>query len=61
MDGSQFFVPDPRLAEVVDALWDVDVTDAEQARAATIKVLPVTPKCRGWSKCWRKPKMRANG
>jgi AraC-like DNA-binding protein len=42
MDGSQFFVPDPRLAEVADALWDVDVTDAEQARAATIKVLPTT-------------------
>jgi AraC-like DNA-binding protein len=42
MDGSQFFVPDPRLAEVVAVLWDVDVTDAEQARAATIKVLPTT-------------------
>lgn len=42
MLGSRFFAPDPRLAEVVDALWDVDVTDAEEAKAATIKVLPTT-------------------
>jgi AraC-like DNA-binding protein len=42
MDGRQFFAPDPRLRAFVDALWDVDIADAEQARAFIIKVLPTT-------------------
>jgi AraC-like DNA-binding protein len=42
MHGCQFFSPDRRLCEVVDAFWDIDVADAELARTMTIKVLPTT-------------------
>src|SRR3954449_2990305 len=42
MHGCQFFSPDRRLCEVVDAFWDIDVADAELARTMMIKVLPTT-------------------
>jgi AraC-like DNA-binding protein len=36
----KFFAPHPKIADIVDVIWDVDLPDAELARAVSFKVLP---------------------
>ena len=35
-----FFAPDPAIADVVDAVWDADISDAKMGREIAINVLP---------------------
>src|SRR5258707_13896647 len=40
MHAFTFFGPNPAIAHVVEAIWDIDLPDAGQAPAFTFKVLP---------------------
>jgi AraC-like DNA-binding protein len=40
MRESTVHAPPPSLADVVEAIWQIDVTDADEARGLALKVLP---------------------
>ena len=40
MRESTVHAPPPSLADVVEAIWQIDVTDADEARSLALKVLP---------------------
>ncbi|CCE09620.1 putative Transcriptional regulator, AraC family [Bradyrhizobium sp. STM 3843] len=40
MSGFKFFAPHPKIADVVDVIWDVDLAHPELARGVSFKVLP---------------------
>jgi hypothetical protein len=38
--GFSFFRPHPRVADIIEAIWDIDLPDASSAQAIAFKVLP---------------------
>jgi AraC-like DNA-binding protein len=40
LPGFTFFTPNPRLADTVETIWDVDLPETEIAQALSFKVLP---------------------
>lgn len=40
MSRFTFFAPNPKIADTVDAIWDVDLAETEVAQAVSFRVLP---------------------
>jgi AraC-like DNA-binding protein len=40
LPGFTFFAPNPKIADTVEAIWDVDLAEAALAQAVSFKVLP---------------------
>jgi AraC-like DNA-binding protein len=40
LSGFSFFRPHPKVADIIEAIWDIDLPDASSAKAIAFKVLP---------------------